>query len=138
MDKTPPNTDRPHRRARPEQDLQKALVQHLTRRGVKGLVFWHTPMGMFAGGRRNRKGIAIQGAIMQGLGARAGVSDLILVCDAKIHALELKAPGGRATASQVEFLADMQKAGAHCAIAEGLDQALQQLEEWHLLKGKTV
>ena len=43
------------------------------------LVWWHTAKGMLAGGNRSRKGIAIQAAIMKGLGMRAGVSDIIAV-----------------------------------------------------------
>lgn len=121
---------------RPEQAIQKAVIAHLRQRGVPGVVFWHTANGMYAGGKRSRKGVAIQGSIMKGLGVRAGVSDVIAVHGGKIFALELKAPGGRATEAQLEFLSDMEKAGAFTACVEGLDRALATLEAWQLLRGR--
>jgi hypothetical protein len=66
---------------------------------------------------------------------RAGVADLLLWHDGKSFALELKAPGGRATEAQVAFLADMERAGAYTCLAEGLDRALKVLEAWGLLRG---
>jgi hypothetical protein len=115
------------RRARTEQAIQQAIFQHIQVRGVRGLVAFHVPNG---GARR-----PIEARIFKSLGVRAGVSDLIAVHDAKVYALEIKAPGGRPTASQLEFIADMEAAGAHCCIAEGLDRALAVLEQWGILKG---
>jgi hypothetical protein len=114
-------------RARPEQAIQRAVFEHIQVRGVRGLVAWHTPNG---GARR-----PIEARIFKSLGVRPGVSDVIAVHDAKIYALEIKAPGGRPTASQLEFIAAMEAAGAHCCIAEGLDRALAVLEQWGILKG---
>lgn len=111
---------------RPEQQIQKAVVQHLRLRGVKGLVFFHVPNG----GRRS----AHEGAIFKSLGVRAGVSDLILVHEGKIFAMELKAPGGRATEAQMAFQSDIDAAGAFTAMPEGIDAALQTLEAWGLLR----
>ena len=67
------------RRQQPEQAIQRSLVQHLRCRGALGAVWWHTPNGAFLGGKRNRRGIAIQGGIMKSLGVRAGVADLCIV-----------------------------------------------------------
>ena len=106
-------------------------------RGVPGVVWWHTPNGAQLGGKRNRKGTAIQGARLKGLGVRPGVSDIIAVHEGKIFALELKAPGGRPTESQLEFVAEMSKAGAFTCIAEGIDEAIKTLETWGLLRGRT-
>lgn len=117
---------------RPEQDIQKAVVAHLRQRGKPGLVFWHTPNGVRGGGRRHY----IQGAIQKGMGVRAGVSDIIAVHKGKIFALELKAPGGGATEAQLEFIADMERAGAFTCVAEGIDRAIAVLEQWQLLRGK--
>jgi hypothetical protein len=123
---------------RPEQEIQRAVIQHLRQRGVPGIVYWHTPNGAFYGGKRNAKGAAIQGSIMSGLGVRAGVSDLIAVHGGKIFALELKAPGGRASEAQMEFIADIDRAGAFTALVEGLDAAIAALETWGLLRGSSV
>lgn len=120
---------------RPEQLLHKAIAAHLRQRGVPGLVWWHTANGMFAGGKRNRKGVAISAAIMKGLGVRAGVSDIVALHAGKFFALELKSEGGRTTEAQLEFLADVDREGGYTAMAEGLDRALKVLEGWKLLKG---
>jgi hypothetical protein len=111
---------------RPEQAIQKAVVQHLRIRGVPGLVFFHVPNG----GHRK----PIEGAIFKSLGVRAGVSDLILIHAGKFFALELKAEGGRATEAQMAFLSEIDAAGAFTAMPTGLDAALATLEAWGLLK----
>lgn len=123
------------RRQYPEAAIQKAVVDHLRARGVAGLVYWHMPSGAFFGGKRSRKGKSIQGGIMKGIGWRPGVSDLILVHAGKIFALEIKALGGRTSEAQLQFISDMEKAGAFTCVAEGLDAALKTLETWGLLRG---
>jgi hypothetical protein len=114
---------------RPEQQIHRAVVQHLRQRGVPGVVFIHVSNG----GKRK----PIEAAIFKSLGVRAGASDLLLWRTGRSFALELKAPNGRATDAQIEFLADMEKAGAFTCLAEGLDAALAALEEWGLLRGVT-
>ena len=113
---------------RPEQQIHRAVVQHLRQRGVKDLVFLHPANGGF----RRR----VEAKIFSGLGVRPGASDLLLWHQGKSFALELKAPGGRATEFQLQFLADMERAGAFTCLAEGLDAALRTLEAWGLLRGK--
>lgn len=115
------------RRKNPEAQIQRAVVQHLHARGMPGLVFFHVPNG----GRRS----PIEASIFKGMGVRAGVSDLIMVHAGKIFALELKAPGGRATEAQMAFQSDIDRAGAFTAMPEGLDAALATLEAWGLLRG---
>jgi len=110
-----------------ETKIHQAVVGHLKLRGVPGLVYFHAPMGIQAASK-------IQGALAKSMGARAGVSDLILVHDRKIFALELKTEGGRATEPQLEFISDMERQGAFCAIAYGIDQALKTLEAWGLFR----
>src|SRR5580765_5349350 len=97
---------------RTEQQIHRAVVQHLRARGVPGLVFTHPPNG---GARK-----PIEAAIFKSLGVRPGASDLLLWHDGKSFALELKAPGGRATEAQLAFLSDMERAGACTCLAEGL------------------
>ena len=112
---------------RPEQQIHRAVVQHLRQRSVPGVVFLHVPNG----GKRR----AIEAAIFKSLGVRAGASDLLLWHRGKSFALELKAEGGRATQAQIDFLSDMKKAGAFTCLADGLDRALAALEQWGLLRG---
>ena len=110
------------RPAIPEQIIQRAVCQHLRQRGAAGLVWWHTPNG----GRRS----PIEAAVFTGLGVRAGVSDLILLRDGKVFALELKAERGRPSAAQMQFISEFRAAGGDASIANGLDQALHTLEAW--------
>jgi hypothetical protein len=89
----------------------------------------------------------VEAAIMKGMGAIPGVCDLIAVRPSYcqqcgfgplgiIHALELKAEGGRPTEAQLAFIAGINAAGGYAAVATGIDQALRCLEAWKLLLGK--
>ena len=115
---------------RPEQQIHRAVIQHLRQRGVPDLVYLHPANGGF----RRR----IEAKIFSGLGVRPGASDLLLWHQGKSFALELKAPKGKATESQLKFLADMERAGANTCLAVGLDAALRKLENWGLLRGKAA
>jgi hypothetical protein len=46
----------------------------------------------------------------------------------------LKAPGGRPTAAQLDFLARFNEAGGHSAWADDIDRALACLDAWGLLR----
>src|SRR5262249_55327229 len=72
------------------------------------------------------------------MGVRAGVSDFVLLHRGHAYALELKAPKGRPTIEQMEFVSDFNSAGGHACIAEGLDRALRVLETWGLLRGQAA
>lgn len=123
---------------RPEQELHKAVVAHIKTRGAPGLLWWHTANGMYAGGKRNRKGMAIQGAIMKSLGARAGVSDLVFLHRGRFYSLELKSAGNKPTEAQYEFMSDVQDAGGFAAWSDNIDRAIGMLEIWGLLVGKAA
>jgi hypothetical protein len=116
-----------HRR-RPEDDIQRAVFQHLRARGAPGVFAFAVPNG---GYRR-----AVEAAILKGMGVVAGVPDVIAIHEGRVYALELKAEGGRATPKQQEAIAAMEAAGAFTAIAEGLGRALAVLEAWGLLRGR--
>jgi len=113
--------------ARPEQVIQRNVFAHLRQRGVPGMFAFHVPNG---GYRR-----PVEAAIMKGLGVVAGVPDLICIHRGKVYCIELKAEGGRVSLKQSETIAALARAGAHTCIAEGLDRALEVLEQWGLLKG---
>lgn len=126
------------RRAQPEAELQRSIVQHLKLRAVPNLVYWHTPNGAYLGGRRNKRGIAIQGSILKSLGVRAGVADILCLHQGKLFNLELKAPGGSSTEAQIAWRDDVNRAGGFAAEAVGIDAALRTLETWKLLVGRTA
>jgi hypothetical protein len=116
------------RRARPEDQIQKAVLAHLSLRGAPTAYWFHVANGGFRS--------PIEAAILKSLGVRAGVPDLIIIHDGKTYGLELKADGNKPTKLQIEAQDAMRAAGAEVAIAIGLDAALQQLEQWQLLRGR--
>jgi VRR-NUC domain len=116
-------------RRRPEQDIQRALFEHIDRRGVPGLVAIHCPNG----GWRS----PIEGAILRGLGVTPGGPDVLLWFDCKAFAIELKSEAGRTTEAQLEMLNRLSEAGVFTAICHSLDRALAVLESWSLLRGQT-
>lgn len=112
---------------RPEEQIHKAVIQHLQQRGVQGLVYWHTPNG----GKRNKR----EAGKFKAMGVRAGVSDLILLHNSRMYALELKAPGRPSTEAQMQFISDFEDAGGYGRVAAGLSEAIKVLEMWGLLRG---
>src|SRR6478609_642957 len=117
-------------RRRPEQTIQRSVVQHLRCRGARGAVWWHVPNGGF---RR-----PAEAKILAGLGVRAGVADICVVHDGKFFALELKAPSGRSSDAQIAFRDEISAAGGFAAEAVGLDAAIRCLESWGLLRGRVT
>jgi hypothetical protein len=111
-----------------EAAIQRAVFAHLRARSVPGVFAFHPANGGY------RK--PIEAKILQGLGVRAGVPDVVAIYQGRTYALELKADGGRATQKQLETIAAMEAAGAYCCIANGLDRALAVLETWGLLRGR--
>jgi hypothetical protein len=81
-----------HRR-RPEDAIQRAVFQHLRARAERGVFAFHPANGGY------RK--PVEAAIMKGLGVVAGVPDVIVIHEGRCYALEIKAPGGRATPKQL-------------------------------------
>ena len=115
------------RRNRPEQDIQRAVFEHLAIRGAPGMFAFHPANG----GWRS----PIEARILKGLGVKAGVPDVIVVKDGHFHALELKTVDGRLTPAQIEVHKLLESAGAEVATGYGLDDALDWLETWGLLLG---
>ena len=117
------------RRSQPEAAIQRAVFQHLNLRGARNIFFFHVPNGGF---RR-----PIEAAILKGLGVTAGAPDVIAIKGGRTYCLELKAPGGRLTLTQVTVHDALRAAGASMAVADNIDAALRQLEEWQLLRGRS-
>jgi hypothetical protein len=115
-------------RARPEDQIQRAIFLHFKARKTPGTFAFHVPNG----GKRN----PIEAAILKGFGVVAGVPDIIAIRGGHTFGLELKAEGGRPSEKQTATLAEMERAGATVALATGLDAAISQLEEWGLLTGR--
>jgi VRR-NUC domain len=120
---------RPPRRHRPEAAIHAAVVGHLRLRGAPGLLFCIRLTGLRVTSARPWS--------LKRMGVLPGASDLILWHRGNSFSLELKAPGGRLSDAQRDFLARFNNAGGHSACAEGIDEALQILEGWQLLIGRS-
>jgi hypothetical protein len=113
-------------RRHPEQQLQKAVLDHLAWRGMPGLFVFHYP----AGGWRS----PIEAAIFKSLGVVAGVPDILIIHCGHVFGLELKTTHGRLTQTQIDTQTRMRAAGATVGTAIEIDAALEQLEQWGLLR----
>jgi hypothetical protein len=103
------------RAAQPEQQIQRAVFEHLAIRAASTVFAFHPANG----GWRSR----VEGAILKGMGVKAGVPDIIAIKGGQCYALELKAPDGRLTPVQRDAHAALVAAGATVAVAYGLDDA---------------
>ena len=114
------------RRAQPEAQIQRTVIQHLAWRARASVSAFHCPNG----GWRSR----VEGAILKTIGTVAGVPDIICIFEGRCYALELKAERGHVTDVQRVVHERLREAGANVAVAHGIDQALAQLEAWNLLR----
>jgi hypothetical protein len=65
-----------------EQQIQKAVFSHLSQRGAAGIFAWHP----FSGGYRRPK----EAAIYKGLGAIAGLPDVMVLHNGRLFCLRAK------------------------------------------------
>lgn len=121
-------------RKRPEDAIQTALVKHIQKRAMPGLVWWRVPNDSKLGGRRTKSGVPFEAIRNKKLGLRKGVSDLHFLYRGRFYALELKAPGNPPTVEQMQFISDVNAAHGHACIAHGLDRAIRCLEVWDLIR----
>lgn len=114
-------------RKRPEQDLHRFVVQLLKFSAVKHLVHFHVPNGE----ARSK----LTGAILNGLGVRAGVADFVFVLPGGRAAfLELKDKAGWISQPQRAFRADVEAAGALYAIARTPEEVQAILGSWGAIR----
>jgi len=111
----------------PEQQIQRAIIDHLAWRGQLDAFAFHVPLG---GWRK-----PVEAAILKSVGTIAGLPDLIILYRGHCYALELKTERGRVTDVQRVTHERLRRAGATVATAFGLDQPLAQLVRWDLLRG---
>jgi VRR-NUC domain len=114
------------RRAQPEAQLQRSLVEHL-RWCARSDVWWaHIPNG----GART----AIEGAIFKSLGVQPGAPDLLIVRAGQALFVELKAPSRKLSPLQVACHEALRRAGAAVETADNIDQALGFLRRYGVLR----
>ncbi len=108
---------------RPEEALQRLCVDYASRAYPKLILFAVT----------NQKGTrsAIEMAILKSMGAKPGVSDLVLCLpNGRFAAIELKAPKGRLSDSQSDFLAAVELTGGYTAVVRSIDEFAAVLGRW--------
>jgi hypothetical protein len=115
------------KRASEESDLQRAVVEHLKYRAVKGAFWFHCPNGGFR--------TKAEAGLFKAMGVRAGVPDLLLLCCGKLFALELKSRKGRCSENQLACHYALAEAGASgIAVVDSIDDAIAWLTTWGILR----
>lgn len=106
---------------RPEEALQRSVVDYLARALPARALFWHAhqnPKSKSDGGR------------LKGLGLRAGMPDLMILLDGKLYGLELKAAKGKLSEAQASIADSFTTNGAYWTVArsiEGVEAFLRAL-----------
>lgn len=108
------------RRASPEAELQKAVVQYLRLAGVPNLMFFSVPNEAKRSPRLANH--------LKAMGMTSGVSDLVIcVPDSGVMFLELKAKGEKPTAAQTQFAYAATLAGHAWACVDNINAAIDLL-----------
>lgn len=116
---------------RAEDDIQRALFAHIKVRACPGVFAFHPANG----GKRS-----ISEAVrFKAIGVVPGVPDIILIRKGKVFGLELKRdkPKGRLSVPQISTQLAMREAGVTTSTAYGLDDALEQLTSWDLIRAES-
>ena len=117
------------KRADPEAQLQKSVVQHLMLAGSPGMLFFKIP-------NEGKRGVAYA-VEMKRQGLRPGAADLCICHKGRAYFLELKAKGKKPEESQIQFAADCLLSGCDYAWADNIDQAITILRGWGVISKMT-
>lgn len=109
-----------------EESIQRAVIDHLRWRGHADTAYFSIPNG----GYRRRA----EAGRLKVTGVMAGAPDLVLFRQGQAFALELKSVSGRRSVVQSTLHTRLERAGVQVATAYGLDEALQQLIAWQLVR----
>lgn len=101
---------------RPEDAMQQDVVRHLRERPMPGVFFFHVP---------NHKARA---NYLKAMGMVGGMTDLVLIREGRVYALELKRPKGTRSLDQIACHACLRGAGAEVHTAYSGEEAMQWLE----------
>jgi hypothetical protein len=115
-----------------EDQIQRAVFQHINKRGAPGLIAFHPKNG---GIHQENVRQRITNAQM---GVLPGIPDVIMYLGKQLYCLELKALKGKLSAEQQSIGHMFRTQGAITGVAFGLDDAIAWLERNNLLIGKTI
>lgn len=107
-----------------EDDLQKKVCGFLRWALPDDACWWHVPNG----GKRH----TLEAQRMTALGVRSGCPDLHIVYQGRLHCIELKAPDGQLTATQVQMIEKLLKCGVPVVVCRSEDAVEQALREWRI------
>ena len=114
------------RQNRPEERLQRAVVQWLNLTGVDALWF---AVPNQKGGRST-----VEQMVLVTLGLKAGVADLCFVLrDGRAAFIELKSEGGALNQDQLAFEADCSARGIPYAVCRSIPEVQGTLDGWGVL-----
>ena len=117
-------------RARPEENLQKAIVRFL---GVA------LPPDSFLFASTNQRGKRFEMGILKAMGARAGVPDLCVIYRGRFFGLEVKAPKtGRLSECQADAADAIVQAGGYYSVVTSVEEAERCLRAWGIILRATV
>ncbi|MDO9334967.1 MAG: VRR-NUC domain-containing protein [Caulobacter sp.] len=107
---------------RHEENLHRQVASYLNT--IPGLLWWTTA------NQRGTRSRAEMG-VLKDIGVRPGVPDVcLLIPGGKIGFIELKAPKGRMSESQLEFTEAAKERGALVAVCYSLEDVTQYLNGW--------
>ena len=107
-----------------EDDLQAAVCTLLKWALPADATFWAVPNG----GLRHK----MEAARMTRLGVRAGVADIHVVYQGRLYCLELKAPKGQLSATQVQVMRKLEHCGVPTAVIRELSDVTHVMREWDI------
>lgn len=123
--------DRPFGMPLNENEIQRAVFDHIKMRAAPNVFAFHPKNGgVHQRGRR--------AGINSGLGVVSGVPDIIILASGQVYALELKTGKGKVSDEQHSAMARMKQAGAIVSVAFSLDSAIEWLEGHGILKGRAA
>lgn len=111
------------RRATPEADLQRAVVQALHFALPRSAIVHHCANEVTEAGPRGAR----RQAILVSMGVHPGFADLVVLCDGRALFLELKSLKGRLSPAQEAFRDAVLAQGFGWALVRSLDDALEAL-----------
>jgi len=109
---------------REEQHLHQTIAQYLESRC--GGDAWFTTFPSGGGGR-------LRGAILRGMGLKAGVPDILFIWKGRAYWVEVKAPKGKLSVSQIECQMDLKQAGCEVATVRSVEDVEDALCRWQIV-----
>lgn len=118
-------------RARPEEQLQRAIVRFL---GIS------LPPDSFMFATTNQRGTRkrFEMGILKAMGARAGVPDLVILHRGRFFGLEVKADKGRLSDHQATAADLIVQAGGFFSVVRSVEEVERCLRAWGVILRATV